>query len=106
MNPLSENVQQYLDKIQKIAPLIDEHADRAEREAQMPQEVADAFHEAGLFRMFLPRTMNGGEVTIPDSLRLIEEVARIDASAGWNLAICGGGPLFAHYLSRAAFEKI
>jgi alkylation response protein AidB-like acyl-CoA dehydrogenase len=106
MNQLTERAQPYFEKIPKLAPIIREHADRAEREAQMPQEVADAFHDAGLFRMFLPRSMNGGEVTIPDSLRLIEEVARIDASAGWNLAICGGGPIFGHHLSRDAFEKI
>ena len=103
---VSDYAQPYLEKVQKLAPIIHEHADRAEREAQMPREVVDAFHEAGLFRMLLPREMNGGGVTIPDSLRLIEEVACIDASAGWNLAICAGGPIFGHYLSREAFEKI
>ena len=72
----------------------------------MPREVIDAFHEAGLLRILLPREMGGGELTIPDSLRLYEEVARIDGSAAWNLAICSGGPLFGHNLSRAAFEKI
>ena len=106
MNELSERAQPYFDQSAKLAPIIREHADRAEREAQMPREVADAFHEAGMFRLLLPRRMNGGEITIPDFLRLIEEVARIDASAGWNLAICGGGPIFGHYLSREAFEKI
>ena len=74
MNELSERAKPYFDKVQKLAPIIREHADRAEREAQMPREVADAFHEAGMFRMLLPRKMGGGELTIPDSLRLIEEV--------------------------------
>src|SRR5271166_5593196 len=106
MNQLSAAAQPYVEKIEKIAPVIREHADRAEREAQMTREVANAFHDAGLFRIFLPRTMGGGEVTIPDSLRLVEQVARIDASAGWNFAICSGGPIFGQYLSRAAFEKI
>jgi len=106
MSELTDRGQTYFDKVQKLAPIIREHADRAEREAQMAREVADAFHEAGLFRMFLPRTMAGGELNVPDSLHLIEEVSRIDASAGWNLAICGGGPIFGHYLSREAFEKI
>ena len=106
MNEFSERAQPYVDQVQKLAPIIREHADRAEREAQMPREVADAFHQAGLFRMYLPRTMGGGELTVPDSLRLIEEVSRIDASAGWNLAICAGGPIFGHYLSRDAFETI
>ena len=103
---LSESARPYFDKAQKLAPIIREHADRAERDAQIPREVIDAFHEAGLFRMVLPADMGGGGVTIPDSLRLCEEVARIDGSAGWNLAICCDGPLFGHNLSRAAFEKI
>ena len=103
---ISERVRPYIDKLQKIAPIICEHADRAEREAQMPQEVADAFHEAGLFRVLLPRQMGGGDLTLPDTMRLCEQIARIDASAGWNFAICSGGPVFGHNLSKAAFEKI
>jgi alkylation response protein AidB-like acyl-CoA dehydrogenase len=103
---VSERARPYFDKIRDIEPLIRAHADRAEREAQMPREVADAFHETGLFRILLERNLGGGEVTIPDSLRLYEEVACIDASAGWNLAICSGGPIFGHNLSRKAFEQI
>ena len=103
---ISERARPYFEKAQKLAPIIREHADRAEREAQIPREVVDAFHDAGLFRILLPRKMGGGELTIPDSLRLCEEVARIDGSAGWNLAICSGGPMFGYNLSRVAFEKI
>jgi indole-3-acetate monooxygenase len=103
---VSDRAQPYLDKIREIEPTIRAHADRAEREAQMPREVADAFHAAGLFRILLERKFDGGEVTIPDSLRLYEAVARIDASAGWNFAICSGGPIFGHNLSRKAFEQI
>jgi indole-3-acetate monooxygenase len=103
---LSEIARPYFEKVQKLAPIIREHADRAEREAQMPREVVDAFHDAGLLRILLPRQMGGAELTIPDTLRITEEVARIDASAGWNLAICAGGPLFGYNLSRAAFETI
>ena len=106
MDQFSENAYPYFEKIQSLAPLVREHADRAEREAQLTHEVADALIDAGLFRVFLPRSMNGGELAIPEVLRLIEELARIDASAGWNFAICSGGPLFGHYLSRSAFEKI
>ena len=103
---VSEGARPCFDKIPKLAPTIREHADRAEREAQMPREVAEAFHQAGLFRILLPRSLGGGELTIPDSLRLVEEVARIDGSAAWNLAIGSGGPLFGHNLSRKAFETI
>jgi alkylation response protein AidB-like acyl-CoA dehydrogenase len=103
---VSERLRPYFERVQKLAPIIREHADRAEREAQMPREVAEAFLDAGLFRILMPRDMGGGDLTIPDALRLYEEVARIDGSAAWNLAICSGGPLFGHNLSRKAFEKI
>ena len=103
---LSEQARPYFEKAQKLAPIIRAHADRAEREAQMPREVVDAFHETGLLRILIPRRMGGGELTIPDTLRITEEVARIDGSAGWNFAICAGGPLFGYNLSRAAFETI
>ncbi|MFZ0680227.1 acyl-CoA dehydrogenase family protein [Candidatus Binatus sp.] len=103
---ISERARPYFEKVQKIGPIIRAHADRAEREAQMPREVIAAFHDAGLFRILIPRNMGGGELTIPDSLRLCEEVSRIDGSAGWNFAICSGSPLFGYNLSRAAFEKI
>lgn len=106
MNQISEALKGCIDRAHKIAPLIQEHAARAERDAQMTPEVAEAFHQTGMFRVLLPRAMGGDELTIPEFLRLIEEVARIDASAGWNLAICGGGPIFGHFLSRAAFDKI
>ena len=68
---VSERARPYFEKAQKLAPIIREHADRAEREAQMPREVIDAFHDAGLFRILLPRQMGGGELTIPDTLRLV-----------------------------------
>ncbi len=99
-------LQPYFEKVATVAPTIREYADRAEREAQMPAEVAEAFHQAGLFRILLPGNMGGGELTIPESLRVVEEVSRIDGSAGWNLAICSAGPLFGHFLARGAFDTI
>jgi alkylation response protein AidB-like acyl-CoA dehydrogenase len=106
MNQTGGRLESCFEKINQLAPIIRDNADRAEREAQMTKEVADAFHNAGMFRILLPKSMGGSELTIPESLRVIEEVSKIDGSAGWNVAICSGGPLFGQCLSRAAFEKI
>ena len=96
----------YLDSIGRLAPLVREHAVRSEREAQLAPPVVEALHDAGLFRIFLPTGLGGGELTVPESLRLFEAMARLDASTGWNLAICADGPLFGHFVSREAFEEI
>ncbi|HEV7733369.1 MAG TPA: acyl-CoA dehydrogenase family protein [Candidatus Binatia bacterium] len=99
-------LKQYLDRIDGLAPLVREQAAASEREGQLTSPVVEALHVAGLFRIFLPAAMDGGDVTIPESVRLFEAMARLDASAGWNLAICAGGPLFGHFASKAAFDDI
>ncbi|MBV8056067.1 MAG: hypothetical protein JOZ29_14325 [Deltaproteobacteria bacterium] len=54
IRPLSPipNGRPYFEKITSLAPLIREHAGRAEREAQMPREVADALIKPEWFKSF------------------------------------------------------
>ena len=106
MDSRTSRVDDYCDRVRQIAPLIREHSDRSERDAQLAPEIAEAFHRTGLFRLFLPADMGGGELTVPESLHVLEAAARIDGSAGWNLAICSGGPLFGNFIAEAAFRTI
>jgi alkylation response protein AidB-like acyl-CoA dehydrogenase len=96
----------YLARVHEIGPIVRSSVERSDRESQLPPEVIEAFHAAGLFRMLLPAAMRGGDLTIPEAFRVFEEVARLDGSAGWNLSICAGGPIFGHFLAREAFEHI
>jgi len=102
----ADRVAAYIDRVHQLAPLVREHSDRSEREARLAPEIVDAFHSAGLFRILLPVEMGGGELTVPESLRVFEAAARVDGSAAWNLSICADGPLFGHFIARDAFEHI
>ena len=59
----------YIDRVRQLAPLVREHADRSEREAQLAPAIVEAFHDACLFRILLPAEMGGGELTLPESFR-------------------------------------
>jgi len=104
--PTEGRLAPYLDRLRQLGPLVRAHAAQSERSAQLAPEVVDAFHEAGLFRILLPASMGGGGLTLPESFHVYEAAAGLDASTGWNLSICGGGPQFAHFLGRDAFEEI
>jgi alkylation response protein AidB-like acyl-CoA dehydrogenase len=106
MSEAASGVEEYVARVRALAPIIRAHADRSERESRLAPEIVDAFHAAGLFRIMLPKSMNGGALSIPESLRVFEEVAKLDASAAWNLAICADGPLFGHFVQHAAFEEV
>lgn len=103
---MSDGISVYLDRIRALAPTVAAHAEQSERDAQLAPAIVDALHDAGLFRMLLPASMGGGDLMLGEALRTFEALARLDGSAGWNLSICGGGPLFGHFLARDAFDHV
>src|SRR5262245_23546150 len=69
-----------------LAPTIAAAAAQIERDRELPAELVAALHDAGLFRMLLPRSLGGQEVPLPLYAQAIEEIAKADASTAWCLA--------------------
>lgn len=77
----------YLKSVAGIAPVIRDNIDWSQRERRLAPPVVDAFHDTGLFRLMTPREFGGAGFEEFEMAPIIEAVAEIDASAGWNLAI-------------------
>ncbi len=65
-----------------------------------------ALFDAALFRLLLPRSLDGGEVDPVTFVQVIEEIAKHDASAAWCLCQAAGCSMTAAYLSPAAARHI
>jgi indole-3-acetate monooxygenase len=74
-----------MEAARKIAPLIKEYNDEAERKRRLPPVLA-ALHEAGLLRMCTPRSLGGLETDPITRALVIEEISGHDTAAGWTLA--------------------
>jgi alkylation response protein AidB-like acyl-CoA dehydrogenase len=85
-------------RAQSLAPLIWASREQSERERQLPTSLVEAMAAADLFRMWVPRSLGGAEADIATALRVIEEVSRVDGSAGWNLAVGVGQAVTSAYL--------
>lgn len=70
-----------------LAPLVREAAEEADRERRLPERVARAFAEAGLYRLAVPASLGGAELDPLSQIETIEAVSMADGSAGWNLMI-------------------
>ncbi len=81
------------------------HAERSERERRLAPEVVEALAGAGLFRMLVPESLGGGEVSPAQMVDAIATVARGDGAAGWCVAVaCTSGALAAYLPEGPARE--
>jgi len=74
-----------LAKAQGLSDLIGAEAPRSEADATLSPLVVEAFHEAGLFGLMVPKELGGQEADLPTVLEVYEAVSRADGSAGWTL---------------------
>ena len=53
---------------------------RIENARELPADVVVALHDTHLFRVFLPRSVGGGEADLRTHAEVLETIARADAS--------------------------
>ena len=70
-----------------LAPLVADAADEAERERRLPERVAVAMAEAGLYRVAVPEACGGLACPPRTQIETIEAISMADGAAGWNLMI-------------------
>jgi alkylation response protein AidB-like acyl-CoA dehydrogenase len=76
-----------LEAARALAPEIRARAREGERLRTMPPELVDRVEAAGLFALWLPRSLGGLELDPATIVRIIEEISNADGSAGWTVLI-------------------
>jgi alkylation response protein AidB-like acyl-CoA dehydrogenase len=69
-------------------------ADQVEAERCLPRSLMDRLMAAGLFSIYTPRAFGGLELPLPEALRVVEEVSRLDGSTGWTVALGVANDIF------------
>lgn len=96
----------FLEAVTLIAPLIAEHRATFDRERRIPDIVFNALADAGLFRLWLPRTLGGPELSPIDFMRVVEAAAALDGSVGWLVGNGGGMSRVGGYLGAPVAREI
>ena len=97
---------EYVDRARSLAPAIAAAADETERERRVAASVMTALHGARMFRLLLPRSLEGAEIDPITYVRVIEEVAKADASTAWCLNQNNVCSVIAGYLEPPAAREI
>ena len=97
---------EYLQRARNFSPELAAAAAEIERERELPESVVAAMVERGFFRMLLPRSVGGAELLPAPYVRVVEEIAKGDASAAWCLNQGAGCSMTAAYLEPEAAREI
>jgi alkylation response protein AidB-like acyl-CoA dehydrogenase len=102
----SAETELYLERVRALSPQIAAAAEQIDRERRIPEPVLAAMHDAGLFRLLLPRSLGGAEAHPLTFMRVVEAIAGIEASTAWVLGQTGVCAMAAAYLSPDAAQQV
>ena len=85
---------------------MDAAAEEIERRRELPEPIVEALVDLGLFRLLLPRSLDGAELPPAAYVQVIEEVAKHDASTAWCLGQANGCTMTAALLDPEVAREI
>lgn len=86
--------------------LLRSFSSRAEQEGVLTPEQLSIVVDQKWFKLFVPTSFGGLEYSLPDGVRLEEELARIDGSLGWTVTLCAGANLFVGYVGQFTDQPV
>lgn len=95
-----------LERLRGLAPIVEEHRKAIDAERRLPAPLFTALAEAGLFRLWLPRALDGPELSPLEFMEVVETATALDASVGWIVGNGGGASRVAGYLPEAAARRL
>jgi indole-3-acetate monooxygenase len=106
MPQTSAATEEILARARTLEPEIRRAADSIETGRHLPDDLAHALMEAGVFRMGVPRAYGGPEIDPMGQVRVVEELSRIEGSVGWLSMISSAGGFLAAFLKQSVAERL
>lgn len=76
-----------IDRVPAIKDQISAGGDEAQQIRHLPGWLTDTMIDQGLFRFTLPESLDGENATVRETIEVLEAIASIDGSVGWNVMI-------------------
>ena len=96
----------YIERAREVAPLLAEASDEIETRRELPARVVKALKDRGLFRLLLPRSLGGAELSPPVYVQVLEVLGAADGSTAWSIGQNSGCSMAAPYLEPGAAREV
>ena len=106
MDELWHHRPDYVARARLLAPVLAAASDDIERNRELPVPIVAALIQNGMFRLLQPRFLGGAELDPMTYIRVIEEIAQVDASTGWCVEQANGCSMVAAFLDPGVAQEI
>lgn len=97
---------EYYEKLEPVRSLINEYRELSEKQRKTPEIVIDALIEAGIHRMWVSKAFGGSQLSLKTGMAIIESIARLDASAAWQMGVQGALSRLSDYLPESTAKTL
>jgi indole-3-acetate monooxygenase len=95
-----------LARARALIPLLQSAAAEIDAKCELPPRVLDAMHDAGMFRLLIPRSNGGYELKPSEFVQCVEAIAIGDASAAWCMNQGSGCSMASAYVSETVAREV
>src|SRR5688572_30749962 len=95
-----------IDASRGLAALIREHVPSIDAEPRLPDPVVRALIDAGIFKLWVPRTFGGADADRLTIFRVVEELAHADGATAWLATLIGSYGMVGGLLPEEAGREI
>lgn len=95
-----------LEIVKEIGPNLSQYCEEEERDRKPSQRTLDTLKEAGLLKLFLPKSLSGIEADPITTARLVEEVALHNTAAAWSMMVANTSAWWSSRLSEKGIDEL
>src|SRR5215213_10100094 len=104
--PATIHVNDLLDTVSQMGPILSQHLDEQEHDRRISRTVLNTLREAGLLRLFTPKSLGGFETDPITAAEVVEAVARHNTAAGWCLMVANTSAWWCNRLPAKGVEEL
>jgi indole-3-acetate monooxygenase len=106
ISPATIHVNDLLDTVSQMGAILSQHVDEEENNRRLSRTVLNALREAGLLRLFTPKSLGGFETDPITAAKVVEAVAKHNTAAGWCLMVANTSAWWCNRLPANGVEEI
>ena len=95
-----------LSDVRDFAPSLSARGADIEAARRLPPELVKKLAALGLFRMLVPQSHGGLEISFPPSIDILAALAAADGATGWTVMIGCETPQLFSLLPRSSFDRV